>query len=244
MELSAEVGDVGDGGSGQPDFVQDGPPLASPPIHVVSPMEDMDVDGEDSDEEEFVPETLVEPSCSYLLPAPHPIPALSSVRSHYHTLDLDAMQEKNIFSNTAIEKNREGISKMCITHYNKRASVFLFEELEPFEGWSQGSFRSLHFLCRHALAAASVEWGPNVHLVYMQQEVFNVYEVEFPPIPDERFWPKWYGTRLRPNPATRRKSTGIPIFPRFRNEMDEGEHREKRCGLCRETIHTRKGCAN
>ncbi|RYR08701.1 hypothetical protein Ahy_B05g076514 [Arachis hypogaea] len=64
---------------------------------------------------------------------------------------------------------------MRVIHCDRWASVFLVEELEPFEGWSQGAFRvrltanmcdygifqSLYFPCRHALAACvatSVEW--------------------------------------------------------------------------------------
>ncbi|RYR25441.1 hypothetical protein Ahy_B02g059190 [Arachis hypogaea] len=107
----------------------------------------------------------------------------------------------------AIEKNREGILKMRVTHYDRQAIVFLVEELEPFEGWSQGSFRvrlvagtcdcglfqSLHYPCRHALAACavvSIKWAPYVHPVYRQEVVFKVYEMEFPPIPDEAVWPE------------------------------------------------------
>ncbi|RYR04582.1 hypothetical protein Ahy_B06g084354 [Arachis hypogaea] len=99
MERSAEVGDVGGGGSGSLDFVQDNPPLAPKPLHIASLVEDMDVDSEDSDEEyvadsnesgfseddekeEFVPKTPVEAS-----------------RRHYTTLDMDTMQKKNPFSN-------------------------------------------------------------------------------------------------------------------------------------------------
>ncbi|RYR46991.1 hypothetical protein Ahy_A07g032885 [Arachis hypogaea] len=153
-------------------YMIDDPPLAPPPQQVASPMEDMDVDGDDSDEEyvvdsndcgsskddekeEFVLETSVEASIQYLLLAPHPILALSVVSSHYHTLDLDAIRD----------------------------SVFVVDELKPFQGWSQSSFRarlmtgtcdcglfpSLHFPCRHELAAcatASVEWGLYVHPVY------------------------------------------------------------------------------
>ncbi|XP_016206985.1 uncharacterized protein LOC107647424 [Arachis ipaensis] len=62
----------------------------------------------------------------------------------------------------AIEKNREDIPKIRVTHCDKRDSVFVMEELEPFECWSQGSFRvrlsagtcdcglfqSLHYSCR------------------------------------------------------------------------------------------------
>ncbi|RYQ97462.1 hypothetical protein Ahy_B08g093504 [Arachis hypogaea] len=47
MELLTEVGDVSDGGSGKLDFMQDDPPLAPPLLHVVSPVEDMDVDDDD-----------------------------------------------------------------------------------------------------------------------------------------------------------------------------------------------------
>ncbi|RYR16537.1 uncharacterized protein LOC107637195 [Arachis ipaensis] len=116
MELSAEVGDVGGDGFGQSDFVQDDPPFAPPLIHVASLLDYMDVDGEEFDEdyvadsndsdssedddEEFVPDTPIEPSRRYLLSAPRPILALSLVPSHYHTLDMDAIQEKNPFSNT------------------------------------------------------------------------------------------------------------------------------------------------
>ncbi|RYQ90609.1 hypothetical protein Ahy_B09g096658 [Arachis hypogaea] len=73
---------------------------------------------------------------------------------------------------------------MRVTHYDRIASVFVMEELKPFEGWGQGSFcvwlstgtcdcglfQSLYFLCRHVLdtcATASVECGTYVHPVYM-----------------------------------------------------------------------------
>ncbi|XP_057723807.1 uncharacterized protein LOC130939738 [Arachis stenosperma] len=144
---------------------------------------------------------------------------------------------------------------MCVTHYDRRASTFVVEELEPFEGWSQGSFRlrltgsmydcglfqSLYFPCHHvvvAFAAASVKWSPCVHSVYLQSTVFMVYETEFPLIPNEKLWLEWFGTRLRPNLVMRRKATGKPILTRFRNKMDKVEHQEKRCGLCRQTGHT------
>ncbi|RYR57199.1 hypothetical protein Ahy_A05g022937 [Arachis hypogaea] len=135
------------------------------------------------------------------------------------------------------------------------------EELEPFKSWSQGSFcvqlstgtcdyslfQSLHFPCRHALpayATASVKWGTYVHLMYRQEAVFKVHEVQFLRILDEKLWPEWFGIRLRPNPSMCRKATGRPVFPRFHNEMDEGERQEKRCGLCRQTGHTRRVCPN
>ncbi|XP_016168589.1 uncharacterized protein LOC107611144 [Arachis ipaensis] len=127
---------------------------------------------------------------------------------------------------------------MCVTHYDRRASAFVVEELEPFEGWSQGSFRvwltastydcglfqSLYFPCHHVVAAcvaASVKWSLYVHSVYLQSAVFKVYETEFPLIPNEKLWLEWFETRLRPNLAMRRKATGKPVLTRFRNEMDE-----------------------
>ncbi|XP_029145252.1 uncharacterized protein [Arachis hypogaea] len=130
----------------------------------------------------------------------------------------------------AIEKNREGIPKMCVTHCDRRASVFVVEELEPFEGWSQGSFRVwlsegtcdcglfqfLYYPCRHALAgcvAASIEWAPYVHPVYKQEAVFKVYEMEFSLISDKSLWPEWYGTSIFPS-LPRRLSSILPTLPR------------------------------
>ncbi|XP_072064224.1 uncharacterized protein [Arachis hypogaea] len=74
---------------------------------------------------------------------------------------------------TAIEKNREDIPNMRVTHCDRRVSVFVVEVLEPFESWYQGSFRvrltvgtydcglfqSLHFPCRHALTACAAASG-------------------------------------------------------------------------------------
>ncbi|RYQ92607.1 hypothetical protein Ahy_B09g098833 [Arachis hypogaea] len=116
MELSAEVCDVGSGGSVHSTFVQDDPLLAPPPIQVAIPVEDMEVGEEDSDEEyvtdsndsdsfeyddeeEFVPEMPDETALRYV-PL---LSALSDVSSYYHTLDLDVMHEKSPISNTGKE---------------------------------------------------------------------------------------------------------------------------------------------
>ncbi|XP_015970787.1 uncharacterized protein LOC107494244 [Arachis duranensis] len=150
---------------------------------------------------------------------------------------------------------------MCVIHCDRRAFVFVVEELEPFEGWGQGFFRvrlsegtcdcglfqSLHYPCQHALAgcaAASVKWAPYMHPVYRQEAVFKVYEMEFPPIPDESLWSEWHGTMIRPNPAMRRKATRRPVSTRFQNDMDDVERHEKRCALCKQVGHTRRGCPN
>ncbi|RYQ84595.1 hypothetical protein Ahy_B10g104026 [Arachis hypogaea] len=92
---------------------------------------------------------------------------------------------------------------MCVTHCDKRASVFVVEET-----------------------------------------LFKVYEADFPSILDKKLWPEWYGTRVYLNPNMRKKATGRPVSTRFCNEMDDGGRQEKKCGLCRQTGHTRRGCPN
>ncbi|KAL4301353.1 hypothetical protein AHAS_Ahas17G0292400 [Arachis hypogaea] len=107
----------------------------------------------------------------------------------------------------------------------------------PVDGWSQtsyrvrltertcdcGLFQSLHYPCRHALAACattSIEWGHFMNPVYTM------------------------GARLKPNSAMRRKALGKPISTRIRIEIDAIERAEKRCGLCHREGHTRRGCPN
>ncbi|XP_029144533.1 uncharacterized protein [Arachis hypogaea] len=104
---------------------------------------------------------------------------------------------------TAIDKNRENLLMLRVTHCDHRASVFSVEEMEPVDGWSQtsyriclsertcdcGLFQSLHYPCRHTLAAcaaASIEWGHFVDPVYTMASVFKVYDREFPSILDEK----------------------------------------------------------
>ncbi|RYQ80082.1 hypothetical protein Ahy_Scaffold1g106730 isoform A [Arachis hypogaea] len=117
MELYAKVGDIGGGGSVHSTNVQDDRPLAPPPIHLAIPVDEAEEGDEElneeymansansdsserGDEEEFVPETLAQTVAHHVLPPPHPIPTLSAVPSHYHSLDLDAMHERTPFSNT------------------------------------------------------------------------------------------------------------------------------------------------
>ncbi|RYR68732.1 hypothetical protein Ahy_A03g015213 isoform A [Arachis hypogaea] len=82
MEFSVEVGDVGGGGSGHSNFVQDDPPLAPPLLQCASPVVDMEefdeeyvansnnsASSEVDDDEEFVPETPVGALVRYLSPA-------------------------------------------------------------------------------------------------------------------------------------------------------------------------------
>ncbi|RYR67486.1 hypothetical protein Ahy_A03g013871 [Arachis hypogaea] len=93
---------------------------------------------------------------------------------------------ENYFSQwlmAAVEKNKEGIPKMCVTHCDRRLRFL------SLRGWSQGLFRvrlmagicdcgifqSLHFPYCYALAACAVT--------------------------NEVLWPGWYGTWLHPNPS-------------------------------------------
>ncbi|MED6146701.1 hypothetical protein PIB30_036937 [Stylosanthes scabra] len=49
---------------------------------------------------------------------------------------------------------------------------------------------------------------------------------------------------VRPNPSMRRKTKGRPVSTRIMNEMDLIERQEKRCGICCQPRHTRRGCPN
>ncbi|RYR05546.1 hypothetical protein Ahy_B06g085408 isoform D [Arachis hypogaea] len=142
MELSAEVGHSGCGGSIHSTYVQDNRPLAPPSIHVAIPVNDAkegeeeldddyvansaDSDSSDGgDEDEFVPETPTQTVAHHVLPPPHPIPALSAVPSHYHSLDMDAMHERTSFSNTGEEDyNLDGGVEFRVGHmFRSREAV-------------------------------------------------------------------------------------------------------------------------
>ena len=126
MELSTAMGHSGCGGSIHSPYVQDDRPLAPPPIHVAIPEHESEQGEEESDEDyvtesgdsesfdcgdedEFVPETPAEAVPRHVLPPPHPIPALSTVPSHYHSLDLDAMHERNpVEDSYGVDYNMDG----------------------------------------------------------------------------------------------------------------------------------------
>ncbi|RYR63566.1 hypothetical protein Ahy_A04g021372 [Arachis hypogaea] len=161
-------------------------------------------------EDEFVPETPSGSVGRFLLPLPLAIPRLSDVPSLYQTLNLDAMHSDDLLNagdgedyNTdgryvgsvdripvcwqrllaAIDKNRESLPMLRVTHCDRRASAFSVEDMELVDGWSQtsyrvrlfertcdyGLFQSLHYPCRHVLAACaavSIKWGHFVDPVY------------------------------------------------------------------------------
>ncbi|RYR15252.1 hypothetical protein Ahy_B04g071979 isoform B [Arachis hypogaea] len=112
--------------------VEDDRPLAPPPIHLAIPVDEVEEGDEESDEEymadsadsdsseggdkeEFVPETPAQTVARHVLPPPHPIPALSTALSRYHSLDLDAMHERTPFSDTGEEDyNLDGVEEFRV----------------------------------------------------------------------------------------------------------------------------------
>ncbi|RYR78659.1 hypothetical protein Ahy_A01g003502 isoform B [Arachis hypogaea] len=105
---------------------EDDRPLTSPPIHVAILEHEVEEGEEESDEDyvadsvdnessdggdenEFVPETPARVVPRHVLPPPHPIPALSAMASHYHSLYLEAMHERNPISDTCgVDYNLDG----------------------------------------------------------------------------------------------------------------------------------------
>ncbi|RYR45991.1 hypothetical protein Ahy_A07g031761 isoform A [Arachis hypogaea] len=69
------------------------------------------------DEAECVPETPVQTVACHVLPLLHPIPPLSTVPSHYQSLDLDIMHERSPFSDTGEEDyNLDGGVEFRVGH--------------------------------------------------------------------------------------------------------------------------------
>lgn len=110
-----------------------------------------------------------------------------------------------------------------------------------------GKFQAIHIPCSHAIAACSYARQNYLVLisdVYKVVNVFNIYKEEFPPIPNEGYWPTYEGETLYHNPQMRRIKKGRPNSTRIRTEMDVKEKVPRKCGLCRLTGHTRKHCPN
>ncbi|RYQ83730.1 uncharacterized protein LOC107620460 [Arachis ipaensis] len=76
-------------------------------------------------EDECVPETPVPTVACHVLPPPLPIPALSAVLSHHHSLDLDAMHERTLFLDTGEEDyNLDGGVEFRVGHkFRSREAV-------------------------------------------------------------------------------------------------------------------------
>ncbi|MED6123812.1 hypothetical protein PIB30_052962 [Stylosanthes scabra] len=104
MELLTEMQTVHGDGQGFASSSRGGPgAILASPIHLATPevsdedsdedfVDNMDYSSESSDGSEFVSESQTRRG--FLLPAPAPIPDLSSVGSHFHTLHLDDMEEE------------------------------------------------------------------------------------------------------------------------------------------------------
>ncbi|RYR66740.1 hypothetical protein Ahy_A03g012798 isoform B [Arachis hypogaea] len=171
MELSAEVGHGGSGSSAQDTYVQDNRPLAPPPIHITileneaeEGEEESDEDyvadsgdsesSDDNDEDEFVPETPAGAVSRHVLPPPHPIPVLSVVPSHYHSLDLDAMHERISVSDTCgVDCNLDSGVEFRVGHRFRRSAEFRVIECDRLK---------YHVQCRQA--DSGCKWSLRVAL--------------------------------------------------------------------------------
>nr|XP_025666238.1 uncharacterized protein LOC112764688 [Arachis hypogaea] len=94
-----------------------------------------------------------------------------------------------------------------------------------------GYFQALHYPCCHAIACCAqsrLDWATYVHEVYTMKGL----------------WPPYAGPTIIPDPNMRRAREGRSRSTRIRNTMDEADpSRLKRCGLCKQTGHTRRTCS-
>ncbi|XP_016163130.1 uncharacterized protein LOC107605680 [Arachis ipaensis] len=198
------------------------------------------------------------PVCAIVKSTFHRLNALFVKKGREAQSQIACGQVFSQFLQKAILANREGISQMLVTSYDRATSIFTVDEIAAVGYQSRfrvylehgrcdcGYFQALHYPCAHALAAcahARLDWQRYVAAVYRVDSVFRVYEMEFPPMLDEELWPPYVGERVVPNLHLRRTMEGRPVSTRIRNEMDEVEPGPgKRCGLCRQPGHTRRNC--
>ncbi|XP_029150788.1 uncharacterized protein [Arachis hypogaea] len=160
----------------------------------------------------------------------------------------------------AIERNLKDSRCFMVTLFDRHQSEYTVAETTPTGNFSLGTYRvslrdrtcdcryfqALHYPCCNAIACCAqsrLDWAMYVHEVYTMSKVFSVYLMGFlPPIP-EGLWPSCTGPTIVPDPNMRRAREGRPRSTRIRNTMDEADtSRPKRCGLCRQTRHTRRTC--
>ncbi|XP_015946350.1 uncharacterized protein LOC107471400 [Arachis duranensis] len=176
MELSAEVGYGGSGSSIHEMYVQDDRPLAPPPIHVAIPEhkgeegeeksdEDYVADSEssdDGDKDEFVPETPEE-----------------AVPSHYHSLHLDVMHERNPVSDSCgVDYNLDGGVEFRVGHrFRSREAVL--QGMKNYSIRRSAEYRVIesdrlkyHVQCRQA--DSGCQWSPVSPFVGISDTVQSV----------------------------------------------------------------------
>ncbi|XP_025625140.1 uncharacterized protein [Arachis hypogaea] len=159
-----------------------------------------------------------------------------------------------------IEANLKTARCFTVTIYDRDNSEYTVAETTPTGSFSLGTYRvslgsktcdcgyfqALHFPCPHALACCSysrITWQPYVHQVYRLSSVFGVYQMGFTPPISEGFWPPYAGPTVIPDPNMRRAREGRPRSTRIRTNIDDADPNcPKRCGLCRQTGHTRRSC--
>ncbi|XP_016168534.1 uncharacterized protein LOC107611086 [Arachis ipaensis] len=160
----------------------------------------------------------------------------------------------------AIERNLKDSRCFTVTVFDRHHLDYTVAETTPTGKFSLGSYRvslrdhtcdcgyfqALHYPCCHALACCAqsrLDWATYVDEVYTMSEVFKVYQMSFAPCIPEGIWPPYDGPTVIPDPGMRRAREGRPRSTRIRNNMDEADiGRPKRCGLCRQPGHTRRGC--
>ncbi|XP_029154665.1 uncharacterized protein [Arachis hypogaea] len=160
----------------------------------------------------------------------------------------------------AIERNLKNARCFTVTLFDRHQSEYTVAETTPTGNFSLGTYRvslrdctcdcgyfqALHYPCCHSIACCAqsrLDWATYVHEVYTMSKVFSVYRMGFlPPIP-ESLWPPYANPTIIPDPNMRRDREGRLRSTRIHNTMDEADTgRRKRCGLCRQTGHTRRTC--
>ncbi|MED6211062.1 hypothetical protein PIB30_069949 [Stylosanthes scabra] len=202
MELLTEMETANVDAAGPSSSSRGGPgAIIAAPIRMATPEssdDDSDEDfvgntdesSESSDGSEFVPESQARQG--FLLPAPSPIPDLSSVGSHFHTLNLDEMTEvrREGFGGGGEDYDLDGGAEfqighrfstreavhMAIKNYNiRRASEYRVVESDPYKyGGAEVWWTARLFGTVNVLRSRSVrrQTDLQLHLAHNQGQSF------------------------------------------------------------------------